>query len=165
MITDDIRRKIRNDFVHRRMAATTIATIYKISPSTIGRMKKAAKAKGDDWDGARTASVIAGEGLDVVVSTVIEDFMILAQGLLEQGKSDEVKMEDKIKHLVSLADAMTKMTSAASKLAPTVSELGVAQAVLQQLLEFVREEFPHHSEPILEIIQPFGDQLTTRFST
>ncbi|WP_299165817.1 DUF1804 family protein [uncultured Tateyamaria sp.] len=164
MITPDKRRKIRSDYVNRRMAATTIATIHKISASTVGRMKKAAKADGDDWDIARTATVIAGEGLDVVVSTVVEDFMILAQGLLEEVKDEQVSNEDKIKHLINLSDATVKMTAAAARLAPKISELGVAQSVVQQLLEFVRENFPHHSNAILEIIEPFGDQLTARLA-
>ena len=100
-----------------------------------------------------------------MVSTVVEDFMILAQSLLEEIKHGQISMEVKVKHLVSLADAMTKMTAAAGKLAPKISELGVAQDVMQQLFEFVRQEFPHHAEVILEIIEPFGERLTSRFTS
>lgn len=163
MITDEIKRKIRSDYVHRRMPATTIAALQKISPSTIGRMKKAAKKKGDDWDAARSASIIAGQGMDTVVSTIVEDFLLQAQALQETIKDDELSPEAKVKCLIGLADAMIKMTSAAKRLAPKISELGVAQDVLKQMLEFVREEYPHHADAILEIVEPFGDQLTTRF--
>ena len=99
MTTDEKRRKVRSDY---------IASIHSISPSTIGRWKKSSKALGDDWDIARSASIIAGEGMEAVVSTVVEDFMILAQSLLEEIKHGQISMEVKVKHLVSLADAMTK---------------------------------------------------------
>lgn len=165
MTTDEKRRKVRSDYIYRQMTATTIAAIHSISPSTIGRWKKVAKANGDDWDIARSASIIAGEGMEAVVSTVVEDFMIMAQSLLEEIKNGTVPFEAKVKSLVSLADAMTKMTSAAGKLAPKISELGVAQDVMQHLFEFVREVFPHHADVILEIIEPFGERLTARFNS
>lgn len=163
--TDDKRRKARSDYVYRRMNGTTVSALHSISPSTFGRWKKAAKAQGDDWDIARSASIIAGEGVEAVVSSVVEDFMIMAQSLLDEIKNGEIQVEQKIKHLTSLADGMTKMTSAAGKLAPRISELGVAQDVMSQMLDFVRREFPHHSEMILEIIEPFGESLTARFAS
>ena len=119
-------------------AVLTIAAIHKISPSTFARWKRAAKEQGDNWDIARSASIIAGEGVEVVVSTVIEEFMIMAQSLLEEIKNGNLNLEQKVKSLVSLADAMTKMTASAGKLAPKISELGVAQDVLSQMLDFVR---------------------------
>lgn len=162
---EDKRRKARSDYVYRRMTGTTIAAIHRISPSTFARWKKSAKAQGDDWDIARSASIIAGEGVEAVVSSVVEDFMIMAQSLIDEIKNNTIPMEQKIKHLTSLADGMTKMTSAAGKLAPRISELGVAQDVVSQMLDFVRAEFPHHSAAILEILEPFGDMLTARFAS
>lgn len=160
MAADDIKRKARSDYIYRRMTGATIATAYNISQATFGRWKKAAKERGDDWDMARSASVIAGEGVETVISSVVEDFMLMAQALLEDIKSGELSMEQKVKHLVALADAMTKVTASAGKLAPKISELGVAQDVMSHLLDFVRQNFPHHSAAILEIIEPFGERLT-----
>ena len=147
------------------MNGATVATIHEISPSTFQRWKRQAKAQGDDWDVARSASIIAGEGIETVISSVVEDFMILAQSLIEQIRNGDLRMEDKIKHLVALADASTKMTSSAKKLAPMISELGVAQDVMGQMLEFVRTDFPQHADAILEVLQPFGETLTTRYAT
>ncbi|WP_275789714.1 DUF1804 family protein [Pararhizobium gei] len=166
MATDqDTRRKARSDYVYRRMTIATIALTLSISQATIGRWKKAAKASGDDWDMARSASIIAGEGIETVVSSVVEDFMIMAQSLLEQIKNDSLPMAEKVKHLVSLADAMTKMTAAAGKLAPKISELGVAQDVMRHLLDFVRQHFPHHAAVIQEIIEPFGERLSGLYTS
>ncbi|QQM29060.1 DUF1804 family protein [Martelella lutilitoris] len=156
----DLKRKVRSDYINRRMAIATIATIRGVSQATISRWKKAAKEDGDNWDMMRSASIVAGEGIETVVSTVVEDFMIMAEAVLDEIKhGKDMSVGDKVKHLVALADAMTKMTSSAGKLAPSISELGVAQDVMRHLLEFVRDEFPQHAEAILEIIEPFGMRL------
>lgn len=161
----DKRRKARSDYVYRRMSQATIAMAIGISQATFGRWKKAAKENGDDWDIARSASLMAGEGIETVVSSVVEDFMIMAQSLLDDIKNGELALDQKVKHLVALADAMTKMTASAGKLAPKISELGVAQDVMQYLVEFVRENFPQHIAAILEIIEPFGEQLARRYGS
>ncbi|TCT37686.1 DUF1804 family protein [Martelella mediterranea] len=155
----DLKRKVRSDYINRRMTIATISQVRGVSQATISRWKKSAKSDGDNWDMLRSASIIAGEGIETVVSTVVEDFMIMAEAVLEEIKHGELSVADKVKHLVAIADAMTKMTSSAGKLAPTISEMGVAQDVMRHLLEFVREEFPHHAGVILEIIEPFGERL------
>ena len=158
-MADDLRRKARSDYIYRRMNGATISLALGVSQATFGRWKKVAKAAGDDWDIARSASIIAGEGIETVVSSVVEDFMIMAQSLLDEIKNGQLSMDQKVKHLVALADAMTKMTAAAGKLAPKISELGVAQDVMRHLLDFVRQNFPQHAAAILEIIEPFGERL------
>ncbi len=161
----DKRRKARSDYIYRRMTGATISMSLGISQTTFARWKKLAKDNGDDWEIARSASIIAGEGIETVVSSVVEDFMIMAQSLLDEIKNGDLSMSEKVKHLVALADAMTKMTASAGKLAPKISELGVAQDVMQHLVDFVRENFPQHVSVILEIIQPFGERLTGLYAS
>lgn len=161
----DVRRKARSDYIYRRMTMATIALTHNVSQATVGRWKKAAKEGGDDWDMARSAATIAGEGLDTVVSSVTEDFVLLAQALLDEVKSNpELTIDQKIKHMVSLGDAMVKVTASAGKLAPKISELGVAQSVVQHLIAFVQEHFPQHISVVQEIIVPFGDRIANAFA-
>lgn len=162
---NDLKRKARSDYVYRRMTISTIAAAYSKSEATIGRWKKAAREAGDDWDKARSANVIAGEGVEVVISTVVEDFMIQAQAILDELKEGSHSTAEKVGMLVSISDAMTKLAASAKRFAPKVSELGVAQDVMAKMLDFVREEFPHHSAAILEIIEPFGEKLAEIYST
>ena len=162
---EDKRRKARSDYVFRRFTLATIAAANGISQTTVGRWKKQAKSEGDDWDAARTAHVIAGEGVEAVVSTVVEDFMIQAQSILDEIKTGNHSVKEKVDMLVSLSDAMTKMAASAKKFAPKVSELGVAQDVMTKLLNFVKDEFPHHAETILEIIEPFAERLSEMYAT
>lgn len=110
-------------------------------------------------------ATVARQGVEVVVSSVVEDFMIQAQSILDEIKSGEHSTQDKVKMLVHLSDAMTKMAASAKRFAPKVSELGVAQDVMAKLLEFVRENFPQHSRMILEIIEPFGERLAEIYTT
>lgn len=161
----DTRRKARSDYVYRRMQIATIALTLNISQATIGRWKKAAKEAGDDWDMARSAATIAGEGLDTVVSSVTEDFVLLAQALLDEVKGNkELTLDQKIKHMVALGDAMVKVTASAGKLAPKISELGVAQSVVEHLISFVQEQFPQHISVVQEILVPFGDRIASAFA-
>lgn len=162
---DDLKRKARSDYIYRRMMQSTIAAAYGISEATVGRWKKAAKDDGDDWDKARTAHVIAGEGVETVVSTVVEDFMILAQSLLDEIRDGEHTTKERVEMLVMLADAQTKMVASSKRLAPRISELGVAQDVMAKLLDFVREVFPQHAAAIREIIEPFGERLTEIYAS
>lgn len=162
---EELRRKARSDYVFRRFTQATIAAAYGISEATVGRWKKAAKLAGDDWDKARTAHVIAGEGVEAVVSSVVEDFMMQAQSILDEIKNGDHSVQEKVGMLVSLSDAMTKMAASAKRFAPKVSEFGVAQDVMSKLLDFVREEFPQHAGAILEIIEPFGDRLAEIYTT
>jgi len=161
----DTRRKARSDYVYRRMQIATVALTLNISQATIGRWKKAAKEAGDDWDMARSAATIAGEGLDTVVSSVTEDFVLLAQALLDEVKGNkELTLDQKIKHMVALGDAMVKVTASAGKLAPKISELGVAQSVVEHLISFVQEQFPQHISVVQEILVPFGDRIASAFA-
>lgn len=113
-----------------------------------------------------TGAVLAGEGLDVVVSSVVEDFVIMAQALLDEVKNNkDLSIDQKIKHMVALGDAMVKVTASAGKLAPKISELGVAQSVVQHLIAFVQEQFPQHISVVQEILVPFGDRIASAFSS
>lgn len=162
---DDKRRKARSDFVNRRMTLATIATVHSVSEATVGRWKKAAKENGDDWDLARSAHAIAGNGVEAVASSVIEDYFIQAQEVMNEIKLGGLTPGDKVDLLAKLADSTVKMAAAAKRFAPNISELGVAQDVLAKLLEFVREEFPHHSSAMLEILEPFGEKLVRIYTT
>lgn len=159
----DIKRKARSEYIYKRKTQAMIALSVGVSAATIRRWKAAAKRQGDDWDVARAAHMVAGEGLDAVITTVVEEFMIMAQNMIEELKEPDQPLDKRVQQITSLADAMNKMTVAAGKLAPKISELGVAQDVIRRLTEFVREEFPDHAPVILEIAEPFAEHLVEAY--
>lgn len=160
----DKRRKARLDYINRRMTLASIATVHGVSEATIGRWKRAAKDQGDDWDVARSAHALAGHGVEAVASSVIEDYFIQAQAVIAEIKNGALSPGEKVDLLSKLADATVKMSAAAKRFAPNISELGVAQDVIAKLLEFVRTEFPQHASVMLEILEPFSEGLVGAYA-
>lgn len=158
---DKTRREARKLFVFQRQSVPTIAITLTVSEATIRRWKAEAKAKGDDWDVGRAANTLAGEGMEVLVSTVIEDFVILYQATIEAVKGDiNIAPADRVKLMASLADAFHKTISAAGRVSPKISELGVAMDVLKRLADFTRQHHPDRAGLLLEILEPFGTHLS-----
>ncbi|MDD7908624.1 DUF1804 family protein [Pseudovibrio exalbescens] len=156
---DEQKRQARSKFIFERQAIPTIAFGLGVSESTIRRWKHAAKAAGDDWDAARSANMLAGDGLEAVVTSVVEDFVVLFQSSIEQIKQSEIAPDDRVKMMASLSDAFNKMVSSAGRVAPKLSELGVAQDVLHRLGVFIQKHHPSHAEVFLEVLEPFGEHL------
>jgi hypothetical protein len=171
MATDtDLKRQARSEFIYKRKTLAMIGLSVGVSANTVGRWKRSAKTKGDNWETARAAHMIAGEGLDAVITTVVEEFMIMAQSAIEDLKADGLKdvenrlpIDKRITMMTSLADAMTKMTTSAGKLAPKISELGVAQDVIKRLMEFIRENYPEHAPIMLQVADPFTEHLVEAY--
>ena len=161
----DKRRDARKAFVHDRQALATIATMLGIPDSTLRRWKRDAKAEGDDWDAQRSASTIAGGGLEQLVGQVIEDYVIAHQATLEALKtSTDISPIEKAKVLASLADAFNKTVSSAGRISPKISELGVAMDVLKRLGDFIAQRYPQHAPALLEVIEPFGTTLAEAYA-
>ena len=164
------KRQARSEFIYKRKTLAMIGLSVGVSANTVGRWKRAAKAIGDDWETARAAHMIAGEGLDAVITTVVEEFMIMAQSAIDdlrvdgqKEKEDQLPIDKRIAMMTSLADAMNKMTNSAGKLAPKISELGVAQDVILRLMEFVRDQYPEHASILVEISEPFTEHLVEAY--
>lgn len=163
----ETKRRARAGYVFERKTIQMISVELDCASATVSRWKKQAKALGDDWEKARQAHLVAGEGLDVVIMHTAETFVMLGQKLTEalsrfddEGEVASVEIKNRVAMMASLADSMNKMTSAAGKLAPRISELGVAQDVLQHLIEFVQRDYAHLADALLEVLEPFGDELT-----
>ncbi|SDQ17742.1 DUF1804 family protein [Pseudovibrio sp. Tun.PSC04-5.I4] len=160
----DQKRKARRLFILERQAIPTVAFTIGVSESTLRRWKKEAATNGDNWDVARSANALAGEGLEAVVATVVEDFVTMFQMTIEQIKaSGEIEPPEKVKLMASLSDAFNKMVSSAGRVAPKLSELGIAQDVLQRLAEFIQKHHPSHAQIFLEVLEPFGDYLAEAY--
>ena len=162
--TADQRKKAREASVFKRQSPPTISLAIGVPPTTIRRWKSDALRKGDDWGVARSANLIAGQGLEAVVMTVVEDFVMLTHASMDDIKGSTSDVDTKVKQLASLADSMTKAVAAAARVTPKISELGVAQDVLQRMSSFVAENYPQHADAFLEILEPFGHEIVGAYS-
>lgn len=157
----DIKREARKRYIYERQALPTIALALTIPEATIRNWKRQARAAGDDWDAARSANVIAGEGLDRLVADVIQDYVTQHQATIEDLKNAEgLSPLEKAKVLASLADSFNKTVSAAGRVSPKISELGVAMDVLKRFADFVARNHPQAAQVLLEVLEPFGAHLS-----
>lgn len=157
---DATKREVRKQYVHQRLALTSIALTSGVPLATINRWKREAKEGGDDWDKARSGALIAGEGISALIAQSIEEFTVQFQSVMDELKGDcNLSAAEKVKLLATLSDAFNKTVAAASRAAPKLSELGIAYDVLQRLIKFVAAKRPELSETMLELIEPFGEEL------
>jgi hypothetical protein len=160
------RMQARSLYVHSRYALSVIAIKLDMSSATVNRWKAAAREGGDDWDIARSADMMAGEGFEKLVSDAVEDFTIMFQATMDDIKdTTDIKPGDKAKIMASLADSFNKMINSAGRAAPNLSKLGIATDILQRLAEFVRRDFPEHQEAFLEILEPFGIEISQAYAS
>ena len=156
-------REARRRYVLDRQQLPTIAIGLGVSTATVRRWKSAAREAGDDWDAARAAATVSGEGFDALIVSVVEDYVIQHQSTIEELKTAELAPAEKAKVLAALADSFNKTVKAAGRMSPKISELGVAMDVLQRLGDFVHEAFPQHGAAFVEILEPFGERIAAEY--
>lgn len=156
----DKRREARRRYVFDRQALSVVAIATKVSEASLRRWKADAKAAGDDWDVARSANTVAGEGLERLIVDVVQDYVVVHQATIEDLRADKaLAAAEKAKILAGLADSFNKTVNAAGRVSPKISELGVAMDVLKRLGEFVLRDHPDLAPALLEILEPFGATL------
>lgn len=155
----EVKHKARALYVHDGLGLEQAAQKLKISPRTASRWKQEALDGGDDWDKARAASLLAGEGAEAVSRVVLEEFLKLFQTSLDEISREKLKPMEKAEAMSRLADAYTKTIRAIQKSAPELNRLAVASEVLQLLAKFVRDRFPAHAAAFMEVLEPFGEEL------
>lgn len=160
----ETRQKLRARYIHDGLGLEQAAQRLGLSPRTASRWKQEAAEAGDDWDKARSASLLAGEGAEAVSRAVLEEFLKLFQSTIEDIKRNkDLKPLDKAEGLSRLSDAYVKTMRCIQKSSPELSRLAVASEVLQLLARFVRENHPQHAKAILEVLEPFGEELVKTY--
>lgn len=161
----EIRTKARSLYVHSRLTIPAIAINLDVAQGTISRWKAEARGYGDDWDIARSAATMAGDGFDKLVSDAVEGFTVMFQATMEQiQQAEDMQPADKAKMMASLADSFNKMINSAGRASPNLSKLGIAIDVMKRLAEFILAEFPQHEGAFQEILEPFGLELAKAYA-
>jgi len=159
----EMKQRARGLVVHEGLGLGQGAQKLKISPRTASRWKQEAFDAGDNWDKARAASLLAGEGAEAVSRVVLEEFLKLFQSTLDEITKEKLKPLEKAEAMSRLADAYTKTIRAIQKSAPELNRLAVASEVLQLLAKFVRDQFPAHASVFMEVLEPFGEELVKAY--
>jgi hypothetical protein len=156
---------VRSAYVYEGLDQRQIDRRLRVPRRTFARWKAVAAENGDDWDTARAAMRLTMKSNEVMGAAVLEDFIRLFQGTLDDIKKDpEINALQKVEILARMSDAYNKTLSAMRRSSPTISKLSVAMEVLEMLADFVRTRAPEAAPVLLAVLEPFGEQLTGRYS-
>ncbi len=119
-------------------AAVTCGVAY----DTARDWKVKGKAKGDDWDTARSAYRISEAGIDDLNKQLVEDFARQVITTTRELETATIPAADKAQLLAQLADAYAKFSKAFSRVNPQFSGLAVSLDTLRTIADFLRENDP-----------------------
>jgi len=161
---EDKRRAVRAAYVFEQLSLEMAALKHDVPFATVRNWKKAGKELGDDWDKARGAQMIAGGGIEDVVRQTLGIVVQQVQATLETiQNSPDMSPMDKVQMLTSLADAYNKLMAVSRRMMPETDKLAVATDVVKRLAEFTRTKHPKHAMALLEVLEPFSDELAKAY--
>lgn len=155
----ETRRAVRASYVFEQLSLEVAALKHDIPMGTARNWKRAAAQAGDDWDKSRAAQMLAGGG-ETVVRQVLAGVMMQTNATLEEIQTNpDMSPMVKVQMLASLADSFAKMSSMSKRLMPETDKLGIGMDVLTKFAEFVGKQYPKHASALLEVLEPFGEEL------
>ncbi|AAS97176.1 DUF1804 family protein [Nitratidesulfovibrio vulgaris] len=161
------RRAARSAYAYDQLPLERAAAKAGVPASTLARWKREAKAEGDDWDKVRAANALASGGVEDVARQMLTDYVVqhktLIDHLRDETTGERMSPRDKADILASLADSFNKTVAACRRVMPETNELAVALEVLGLLGDYVREHFPGHAPALLEVLEPFGYELSKHY--
>lgn len=99
-----------------------------------------------------------------IARKVIEEYLLQHHAVMEQLKADSgTPPLKKAAALASLSDSFNKTMAAFRRAAPETSKLAVALDVLAQLTDYVRRQAPQAAPVLLEVLEPFGAELSETY--
>lgn len=160
----EVRQAVRRSYVGERLPLEAAAEKHGVAYNTARHWKRKAKDEGDDWDRARSAARMAAGGLGDLTTQVLEEFALLFQSTMEQIGSSELDGVQKAEAMSRLADAYTKTVKAAGGGDGKIARLAVAMEVLERLVAFIQQHYPQHGAALLEVMEPFGGELSRAYA-
>lgn len=155
---------IRAAYVYEALNREQLSERFNVPVSTIARWKKEALKNGDDWDRARAAARMSGQGIEAVTTAILEDFMLMFHSTIKKVKeNNNISDVERVEVMTRLADAYNKTINSAAKGNPKIAKLAVAMEVLQLLTKCIQQEHPHLIESFLDVLTGFGEKLTKEF--
>lgn len=155
---------VRGSFVFERLPLPVAASKHEVSYSTAQAWKKKALDAGDDWDRARSASLMAAGGLGDVTNQILESFTLLYQSTMQEIQdSTDLKPLEKTEAMSRLSDSYSKMMKAAGYANPKISKLAIAMEVLNEEATLIKAEFPDDVERFAKILDRLGPRICEVF--
>lgn len=154
----------RSAYVYDALNIESISERFNVPRSTVMRWKKTAAQNGDDWERARAAARLSGQGVEAVTAAVLEDFVLAFQVTMKEIKEDaSLKPRERVDMLSSLADAYTKTINSIAKGNPKLDKLSFAAGLLGDLVQYIQTHYSQHAKAMEEVLVPFGEEIGKRY--
>ena len=148
-------------YVNQRLSMEQICERLQVARSTLGHWRRVMLQEGDDWDAARVATLVGEKGYANAIGQAVEDYLMAHVSTLKALHEDpSLTAEKRARILSQLAFAMDKVRKASLVLNPELNKLSVALDLLFRLTEFVQERYPQHAPALLEVLEPFGHEVS-----
>ena len=155
---------VKAAYVYDRLSLDAAAIKAGVPASTATRWKRAAKARGEDWDKLRAANLLAGDGIESIARQALADYVTQHQAVMAHiSQAEDLAAVQKVNLLASLADSFAKTVAASRRVLPEPDVLAVSLQVLNDLADFAKGHYPQCTAAILEIIEPFGAELVKKY--
>ena len=154
---------VRAAFVYERLPLPEAAERAGVSYSAAQAWKRKALQNRDDWDKARSASLLAAGGLGDKTDQIIENFAMLFQSTMDAIRDGDYDALKKAQAIAMLSDAYSKTMKAAGGGNPKIAKLSIAMEVLSTLAEFIKSDYPEDLERFARILEPFGVRVSEVF--
>lgn len=158
------RSQLRGLFVYKRLPMEAACHAAQVPVGTGKRWKQDAKAKGDDWDRARAAVAMGDESHKQLAQQLLEEYLLQHKAVMDQLNGQEgLQAADRARILAGLMDGFHKAMASFKKLAPELNRHAIALDTLQRLATFMQQRFPAHVPTLLEVLEPFGEELAKAY--
>ena len=154
------RTQLRGLYVFQRMAMEAACKKLGVPRSTANRWKQEAADQGDDWETARAAVAMGDENFKNLSAKLLEDYLVQHQAtmnLLRDNK--EMGPRERAETLASMSDSFNKTMSSFKRLNPELDRQAVQLDIIQRFAAFAQQRFPQHLAALVEMLEPFGEEL------
>ncbi|WP_448252902.1 DUF1804 family protein [Ottowia oryzae] len=157
---EEKRTQLRGLYVHQRLPMETACKKLGVPRSTANRWKQDALDKGDDWDTVRAAVALGDDNFSALSKKLLEDYLVRHQATMDLLRNDKtMSAREHAETLASMSDSFNKTMASFKRLAPELNKQAVQLDVLQRLVSFAQSKFPQHLAAMVEMLEPFGEEL------
>jgi len=151
---------LRGLYVHQRLPMDTACAKAGVPRSTANRWKTEAKDQGDDWDAVRAAVALGDGNFEALGKKLLEDYLVQHQATMDLLREDkQMSARDRAETLASMSDSFNKTMASFKRLSPELNKQAVQLDVLRLLAGFAQRKFPQHVPALLDMLEPFGEEL------
>ena len=154
------RTQLRGLYVYHRLPMETACKKLGIPRSTANRWKQDAADKGDDWESVRSAVALGDENFASLSKKLLEDYLVQHQAAMDMlREAKDMSARDRAETLASMSDSFNKTMASFKRLSPELNKQAIQLDVLQRLVSFAQAKFPQHLTAMVELLEPFGEEL------